>query len=93
MEAGLVMDRVFDCHVHAFGPLDLYPAMTERDYDPPALAAGRVFVKLSATYQISSEPPPWNDVAPLAVALIERARSMCSSPATGRMSEPPSCRT
>jgi predicted TIM-barrel fold metal-dependent hydrolase len=36
-----------------------------------ALAAGRVFVKLSAAYQISREPPPWHDLTPLAVALIE----------------------
>jgi D-galactarolactone isomerase len=36
-----------------------------------ALAAGRIFVKLSAAYQISRESPPWNDVTPLAVALIE----------------------
>jgi predicted TIM-barrel fold metal-dependent hydrolase len=36
-----------------------------------ALAAGRIFVKLSAAYQISQEAPPWNDVAPLAVTLIE----------------------
>ena len=35
MGAAGAMDTVCDCHVHAFGPLDRYPAKAERGYDPP----------------------------------------------------------
>ena len=42
--------------------------------DPTALIdlvrSGRCFVKLSAPYRLSSDAPPWPDVAPLARALV-----------------------
>jgi 2-pyrone-4,6-dicarboxylate lactonase len=49
---------VLDPHLAVFEPL--LRAVAER----------RVWVKLSAADQISRQPPPWDDVAPLAMALL-----------------------
>jgi predicted TIM-barrel fold metal-dependent hydrolase len=38
---------------------------------------GVCFVKLSAPYRLSAEPPPWQDVAPLAEALIDASPHAC----------------
>ncbi len=35
------------------------------------VAAGRCWAKLSGGYRVSTEPPPWRNVAPLARALVE----------------------
>lgn len=64
-------------HMGRPGSCGLDPASAQLSQLVDLVRAGRCFVKLSAPYRLSAEPPPWRDVAPLAGALLAANAAGC----------------
>ncbi|MEZ5319235.1 MAG: amidohydrolase family protein [Vicinamibacterales bacterium] len=69
--------RVAIDHMGRPAPGHLDPASAPLDRLVALVRDGGCFVKLSAPYRLSAEPPPWRDVAPLARALVAANPAAC----------------
>jgi predicted TIM-barrel fold metal-dependent hydrolase len=69
--ASLQVDYVVD-HIGLIRPSDGGAAQPAFQALLRMMESGRCWVKLTGGYRISSEAPPYHDVAPLAAALVER---------------------